>query len=105
MLPDRSLLIWQKLVENAKIETFKYDILSDFQTLCNVRLQLNDPQRHFLRVAADAPEAIRVSSPHLPIVIYSSYHFFDHLLMSFYITRGSRINYVPYKIAFDLVVA
>ena len=30
-LPDRSILIWQKLVENAK--EFKCDIFSDFQTL------------------------------------------------------------------------
>ena len=34
MLPDRSILIGQKLVENAKIKKFKCDILSDFQTLC-----------------------------------------------------------------------
>ena len=34
MLPDRSLLIGQKLVENAKIQKFKCDILSNFQTIC-----------------------------------------------------------------------
>ena len=34
VLPDRSVLIEQKLVENAKIEIFKRDILGDFQTLC-----------------------------------------------------------------------
>ena len=34
MLPNRSLLIGQKLVENAKIKTFKCDILSNFQTMC-----------------------------------------------------------------------
>ena len=34
MLPDRSVLIGQKLVENAKIEKFKCDILGIFQTLC-----------------------------------------------------------------------
>jgi len=34
VLPDRSLLIGQKLVENAKIWKFKCDILGDFQTLC-----------------------------------------------------------------------
>ena len=34
VLPDRSLSIEQKLVENAKIEKFKRDILGDFQTLC-----------------------------------------------------------------------
>ena len=36
VLPDRSILIGQKLVKNAKIEKFTWDILSDFQTLCTV---------------------------------------------------------------------
>ena len=35
-LPDRSVLIGQKLVEHAKIEKFKCDILGDFQTLKNI---------------------------------------------------------------------
>ena len=35
-LPDRSVLIGQKLVENAKIRKFKLDILGDFQTLREV---------------------------------------------------------------------
>ena len=34
VLPDRSVLIGQKLVENAKNEKFKCDILSNFQTMC-----------------------------------------------------------------------
>ena len=34
VLPDRSVLIGQKLVENAKIQKFKFDILSNFQTMC-----------------------------------------------------------------------
>ena len=34
VLPDWSVLIGQKLVENAKIQKFKCDILCDFQTLC-----------------------------------------------------------------------
>ena len=34
LLPDRSFLLGQKLVENAKIEKFKCDILSNFQTFC-----------------------------------------------------------------------
>ena len=34
MLPDVSLLIGQKLVKNTKVQKFKCDILSDFQTLC-----------------------------------------------------------------------
>ena len=33
MLPDRSVLIGQKLVENAKIQKFKCDILRNFQTM------------------------------------------------------------------------
>ena len=33
VLPDKSLLKGQKLVENAKIEKVKCDILGDFQTL------------------------------------------------------------------------
>ena len=36
VLLDRSLLIEQKLVKNAKIEKFKCDILGDFQTICSV---------------------------------------------------------------------
>ena len=36
VLPDMSILIRQKLVENAKIRKFKCDILSNFQTLCKV---------------------------------------------------------------------
>ena len=34
VLPGRSILIGQKLVENAKIQKLKCDILGDFQTLC-----------------------------------------------------------------------
>ena len=33
-LPDRSVLKGQKLVENAKSQKFKCDILSNFQTMC-----------------------------------------------------------------------
>ena len=33
VLPDKLLLIEQKLIENAKIEKFKCDILSNFQTM------------------------------------------------------------------------
>ena len=36
VLPDRSILKGQKMVENAKIEKLKCDILSDFQTKWNV---------------------------------------------------------------------
>ena len=33
VLPDRSVLIGQKMVENAKIKKFKWDILGDYQTM------------------------------------------------------------------------
>ena len=33
VLPDRSVLIGQKLVENVKIQKFQCDILSNFQTM------------------------------------------------------------------------
>ena len=41
VLPDRSVLIGQKLVENAKIEKFKWDILDDFQTMWHSRKNSN----------------------------------------------------------------
>ena len=34
MLPDKTVLVGQKLVENDKIQKFKCDILSNFQTMC-----------------------------------------------------------------------
>ena len=33
VLPDKSVLIRQKLMKNAKIKKFKCDILSNFQTM------------------------------------------------------------------------
>ena len=33
VLPDRSILIEQKLVENVKIKRFKWDIFGNFQTM------------------------------------------------------------------------
>ena len=33
VLPDRSILTWQKLMENAKIEKLLCDIFGDFWTL------------------------------------------------------------------------
>ena len=41
VLPDRSILIGQKLMKNAQIEKWKWDIFSDFQTLCFIS------NRHF----------------------------------------------------------
>ena len=34
VLPDRPIMIGQKLVENAKMEKFKWDILRNFQSFC-----------------------------------------------------------------------
>ena len=34
VLPDRSVLIGQKLMESAKMPKFKCNILSNFQTMC-----------------------------------------------------------------------
>ena len=34
VLPDRLVLIGQKLVENAKLKKFKCEILSNFQSMC-----------------------------------------------------------------------
>ena len=38
VLPDRSVLIGQKMVENAKIQKFKCDILGDFQTMWTFKI-------------------------------------------------------------------
>ena len=35
VLPTRSILKWQKLAKNAKIEKFKWDFLGDFQIMWN----------------------------------------------------------------------
>ena len=48
MLPDMSVLIGQKLVENAKIEKFKCDILGNFQTLCNYVSEGTASLHHFM---------------------------------------------------------
>ena len=34
LLPDRSILLGQKMKQNASIEKFNCDILSNFQTMC-----------------------------------------------------------------------
>ena len=48
MLPDRSLLIGQKLVKNAKIEKFKCDILSNFQTFLWAEFFIFQIHVHFI---------------------------------------------------------
>ena len=36
VVPDRSFLKGQKMVENAKIQKIECDILSNFQTMCEI---------------------------------------------------------------------
>ena len=49
VLPDRSVLIGQTLVENAKIQKFKCDILSNFQTMwLRVLINTNWPDANVL---------------------------------------------------------
>ena len=36
LLPDRSILIRQKLMEDDKMEKFRSDILKNFQTICTI---------------------------------------------------------------------
>ena len=50
VLPDRSILIGQKLAENAKIKNFKWDILIYFQTLCP--FLVSDETANFLTYAS-----------------------------------------------------
>ena len=65
MLPDRSVLRGQKVVEIVKIERFKCDILNDFQTLCTllkVRNSIPNLFGHtvlvciYLQIAPDVPK-------------------------------------------------
>ena len=42
VLPDSSILIGQKLAENAKIEKLECVILGDFQTVCIGRVIRNE---------------------------------------------------------------
>ena len=47
VLPDRSILVGQKLMETSKIE--KWDILGDFQTLCvSEKLVINEVQIRYI---------------------------------------------------------
>ena len=43
VLPDRSFFKGQKFAESTKIEILKWDILGDFQTMCNTTFDPVDP--------------------------------------------------------------
>ena len=53
MLPDRSVFIGQKLMKNAKIQKFKCDILSNFQTMCQDAPA--STQENFSNVSSQSP--------------------------------------------------
>ena len=55
MLPDRSVVIGQKLVEKAKIQKFKCDILSNFQTMCK-----SPCNRKVLEILTQPPHDFRI---------------------------------------------
>ena len=66
VLPNRSFFIGQKLMENAKVEKYKWDIMSDFQTLWWLRY---DPDSGWLILAFLGPKGIAVNrSGHLVVV-------------------------------------
>ena len=56
VLPDRSIVIGQKLVENAKIQKFKCDILSNFQIMgcCEYALKLKENMVNGLALVRDS---------------------------------------------------
>ena len=60
MLPDKSILKGQKLVENAKIEKLKCDILSDFQD--NDFSQINE--KVSFKIASEASYVYFLSDKH-----------------------------------------
>ena len=49
-LPDKSVLIGQKLVENAKIQKIKCYILGDFQTLYGMVTHQKDKARFVYKI-------------------------------------------------------
>ena len=54
VLPDKSLSIEQKLVENAKIQKFKCDILSNFQTMWSSRIPVQIVVKDYLHTEWEA---------------------------------------------------
>ena len=49
VLPNRLILIWQIMVENAKIEKLKWDILDDFETMWVVECLFCLKKKYYLR--------------------------------------------------------
>ena len=49
VLPNRLILIWQIMVEDAKIEKLKWDILDDFETMWVVECLFCLKKKYYLR--------------------------------------------------------
>ena len=76
VLPDRSILLRQKLLENAKIEKFKCDIFSNFQTLWGPRdLNFFVPVPAFKRLGYYCCFFVlkTVSKPHTKLTLHSGW--------------------------------
>ena len=41
-LPDKSIIIIQKLVQNSKTESFKWDILGDFKHCATLQIEMEN---------------------------------------------------------------
>ena len=70
MLPDRSILIGQKLVKNAKMESFKCDVFGDFQTLC-LKVVMNVPVKISWRVKSASP-FVELGNDFPPLALHSN---------------------------------
>ena len=89
VLPDRSVLIGQKLVENAKIEKLKWYILSDFQTmwllLKQVWKHLHAIKRPLIKFAkntlANFLNSISKCVSHLQLCLIRSIFFIDFFFL------------------------
>ena len=70
VLPDRSILIGQKLVKNAKMESFKCDVFGDFQTLC-LKVVMNVPVKISWRVKSASP-FVELGNDFPPLALHSN---------------------------------
>ena len=62
MFPERSVLIGQKWVENAKIENFKCDNLSNFQPMCVIHIVLKSLEEAYQITMNESDEIRRMLS-------------------------------------------
>ena len=89
MLPDRSILIVQKLVENAKIQNFKCNILSNFQTMWS-SLNLNFRAKNGVALTSFILGQAKVSLLRIPT--RSSRNFFMAVLCIFAWSKDTSVD-------------